>query len=56
MKKWHYYALIIIVLIIFGIGAFKLKFLPDPYHEEDAVTLVEWVQREIEEFRHGERG
>jgi len=42
-------------VVVFGLFALTVKCLPDPYYHQEKVTLVEWVRRELDELRTGER-
>ena len=45
------------VMVLVGGGLLVLSFLPvlpDPYYHEEKVCFWVWVQREIDELRHGE--
>jgi len=51
LSKWHIIIGAVIAFVIFGS---TLRIFPDPYHEEDAVTLFTWLYREVHEIIHGE--
>lgn len=57
MKKWKLAILIglAIFIILFLLKTSFMKLWVDPYHEGENVNFWEWLRREFEELRHGER-